>query len=514
MKKRKKWLCMVLVVVMVVSILGGCGKKGSSDANKSSGDSAKNSATSDSGKLDTSKEVELVMYVIGDRPAGQDVVDENLNKLLKQKLNCTLNINWIPWADYTNKYPLLFSSGEEFDMAYTAIWLNFSSLVRKGAFMSLDDLWPAYAPKNFSRQSDSAKQEANIDGHYYCVPTMLATYDAYGPLYRTDILKGTDWNGKMENFQDIEKYCDLVKKTNPEMQPIDIFSSGSEWDDTWMRSLGYRSTTGATNDFLFFDPNQDNPKLFSYYESDKTPEFLDMMTRWNEKEFFPKSALSDTDSTKTQNGKAAMRTVNIDKYQNYATIHPEWTYKYVNFVKDVAHQPYSQNAMVIPTTSKNPERAMALWDLITNDKEVYDAFYYGVLNTTYTLNDKGEYKITDTNNYAVSNMWAARTMEFNRNVEGTPVDYNTMKQGFETNIKAGQGSEKYAAFTIDTSSIETEYAACQNVQQQYWWPLELGYTDAKKGLQEYKKKMEAAGIENIRKEIQRQLDEYIANQNK
>ena len=63
---------------------------------------------------------------------------------------------------------------------------------------------------------------------------------------------------------------------------------------------------------------------------------------------------------------------------------------YSNMVKDVAHLPYTQDCMVISNTSKNPERAMALWDLITNDQEVYDAFYYGVEGTSYELNDEGQ----------------------------------------------------------------------------------------------------------------------------
>lgn len=509
MKRNKVILCLALVVVMLGSLLGGCGKKsGTSSGDKST---AENAGGSTSGTLDTSEEVELVMYVVGDRPAGQDVVDENINKLLKEKLNCTLKTNWIPWADYANKYPLLFSSGEEFDLAYTATWLNFSALARKGAFMSLDDIWPTYAPKNFANQSDSAKQEATIDGHYYCVPTMLATYSAYGPTYRTDIMEGTGWDGKMENFQDIEDYCDIVKKTHPEMEPIDIYSAGSEWDDVYMWNLGYASSKGASNDFLFFDPKEESPKLFTYYESKEIPSFLDTMKRWNEKGFFSKSALSDTDSTKTQNGKAAMRVHNIDTYAGYYTMHPDWGFKFANLDSDVSHLPYIQDAMVISNTSKNPERAMALWELMTSDREVYDAIMYGVLNTTYTLNDKGEYTITDINNYSTSDMWAMRTNELNRSAAGTPEDYNKTKEGFETKIKAGEGAEKFAAFAIDTSSIETEYAACQSVHQQYWWPLELGYTDATTGLKEYQEKMEAAGIEKVRAEIQKQLDAYIAN---
>jgi putative aldouronate transport system substrate-binding protein len=458
-----------LVLTLAASLLTGCGKE-------------KTAAAAD-------ETTNLVMYVIGDRPAGQDKPDAHFNELIKDKINCTLTVNWIPWADFTNKYPLLFSSGEEFDMAYTAAWLNFTSLAQKGAFRNLDELWPKYAPKNFARQSEAAKQEATVDGHYCCVPTLLATYTAYGPIYRTDIMEGTGWNGKMDTFADIEAYCDIVKKTHPEIDPIDIYAQGSEWDDTYMYSLGYRSSKNATNDFLFYDPQQKNPKIITYYECNTIPQFLDMMARWNKKGFFTKSALADTDSTKTQNGKAALRTHNIDTWQGYAVLRPEWKFKYQNMNKYVTHLPFTQDAMVISNTSKNPEKAMELWELITNDREVFDAFFYGILGTTYSLNDKGEYKILDPNLYALSDMWAARTIEFTRNGEGTPDDYQVQKEGFETFMKTSPEAGhavKFEAFSIDTSKIETEYAACQNVHQQYWWPLELGYTDAEKGLAEYK----------------------------
>ena len=131
-------------------------------------------------------------------------------------------------------------------------------------------------PNNFAKTTDAAKQQATVDGHYYCIPSQLSTYRAYGPIYRTDIMEGTDW------------------------------------DDTYMFSLGYLPSKGSTNDFFWFDPTQENPQLFTYYETEETPDFRTMMTRWNEKDFFTKSALSDTDSTKTQNGKAGMRTLRKD----------------------------------------------------------------------------------------------------------------------------------------------------------------------------------------------------------
>ncbi len=122
-------------------------------------------------------------------------------------------MNWIGWAEYPNKYPLLFSSGEKFDMAYTATWLNYSSLAQKGAFKSLDEMWPKYAPKNFERQSESALQQATVDGHYYCIPTLLATYSAYGPIYRTDILEAHGLerkDGEFCGFGGLSGCCEVL----------------------------------------------------------------------------------------------------------------------------------------------------------------------------------------------------------------------------------------------------------------------------------------------------------------
>lgn len=513
MKKASKLISALLTAAMVGTLLAGCGSSSGTTAPESAsdkGNASTEAASSGETGLDTSEEVELVMYVVSNEPAKQQELTDNMNKIFKEKLNCTLKINYIGWAEYPNKYPLLFSSGEAFDMAYAATWLNFSALAQKGAFMNLDELWPTYAPDNFAMQSETAKQQATIDGHYYCVPTLLATYAAYGPMWRTDLVEGTDWDGKMESFEDMERYMDLIKANHPEIEPYDVNSAGSEMDDLFMYNNGMYAIKGSTNDFLFIDPTEENPKLFTYYEYEKTPEFLEMMNRWNEKGFFSKSALSDTDTEKTKNGKAALKIHNIDTFTGLVIDKPEYSFDYANLVKDVSNLSFTQDAMVISNTSKHPERALALWNLITTDREAFDAFFYGIKDVSYELNDKGEVKTLDPDNYAASAMWAARTTELNRDGIGTPERTNELKKEWDAYIKDGVGSQKYRSFVLDTSSIETEYAACQNVHQQYWWPLELGYTDPVSGLKEYQEKMEAAGIEKVREVLQQQLDAYVA----
>ena len=109
-------------------------------------------------------------------------------------------------------------------------------------------------------------------------------------------------------------------------------------------------------------------------------------------------------------------------------------------------------------------------------------------------------------------MWAARNSQFHLDTAGSPEDLKEWKASFDEKITDGVGCQKYRSFVLDTASIETEYAACQSVHQQYWWPLELGYTDVKTGLAEYQEKMKAAGVDKVKEVLQQQLNEYVANQ--
>ena len=507
---KKKLVAALLAATMTLGLLAGCGSSGDTS---SSGDAASSGSSSEagaSGEVDTSKEVELVMYVSSDRPSGLDIVDENINAILKEKLNCTLKINWIGWAEYAQKYPLLFSSGEEFDMAYCAGWLGFTSLAQRGAFMALDEMLPTYAPDNYAMQSESALQQATVNDKLYAVPTLLPTYTSYGSIYRGDIAAEAGITDTIDTFEEVEQFADYVVANHPEMEAIDQYSAGPELSLVWTRMNGLMDVDSNIR-YLFCDPSEEHPTVKALYDLDGAVEFYQMCKNWSDKGYWSKSALADTDSQKTQNGKAAMRFHNIDSWSGLTVLHPEWDFQFGTMTSDVAHLPYMQDCMVISNTSKNPERALAFWNLVTTDQEVYDAFYYGVLGTSYELNDEGQFTVLDTDLYATSAMWAARTLDLNRNQAGVPESYDTIRAGWEETIKEGVGSEKFTGFVMDTSSISTEVAACTNARQQYGWPLELGYTeDVEASIEEYRTAMQAAGIDTVIEECQKQLDAYLA----
>ena len=47
-------------------------------------------------------------------------------------------------------------------------------------------------------------------------PPCWGTYSASGPTYRTDILEGTDWDGKMETIADYEEFLSMPKRLLPD----------------------------------------------------------------------------------------------------------------------------------------------------------------------------------------------------------------------------------------------------------------------------------------------------------
>lgn len=91
-KNLRKALAVSMAIAMTGGLLAGCGNSSSSGSSNSGTTNSGSTASAD-GELDTSEFVELSMYVISDRPSGQDEIDENLNKLLKEKLNCSLKVS-------------------------------------------------------------------------------------------------------------------------------------------------------------------------------------------------------------------------------------------------------------------------------------------------------------------------------------------------------------------------------------------------------------------------------------
>ena len=105
MKKNvKKLAALSMSAALAAGMLAGCGNKEDAGQGGSGGD--------------TSEYVELKMYLLGDRTPDFDEVYGEINNILKEKLNCTISVDFLSWGEHDTKYSLLFAGEEEFDLVF------------------------------------------------------------------------------------------------------------------------------------------------------------------------------------------------------------------------------------------------------------------------------------------------------------------------------------------------------------------------------------------------------------
>ncbi|WP_349405561.1 DUF3502 domain-containing protein, partial [Clostridium perfringens] len=72
-------------------------------------------------------------------------------------------------------------------------------------------------------------------------------------------------------------------------------------------------------------------------------------------------------------------------------------------------------------------------------------------------------------------------------------------------------TSKILGFKFDTEPVTTQISAVNNVLQEFERSLYTGSVDPVKGLEDLNKKLAASGLNDIKDEMQKQLDEWKAS---
>jgi len=144
---------------------------------------------------------------------------------------------------------------------------------------------------------------------------------------------------------------------------------------------------------------------------------------------------------------------------------------------------------------------------------VLDTLTWGVEGVDYEVNDDGtltypEGVTADTVTYHTADfLYGDRLLVTPWEGEGADIREKQAASN-ETAEKS-----KYFGFTVDSTDVSTEYAACKNVIDQYKPLLSSGSEDdLESTYEQFKSELEAAGIQTIIDTYQAQLDEWLAQQ--
>ena len=540
--KAKKRVSLLLVFVMLATVLCACGSKDSGTqetATKESSETQKQEETPaqteaeepeeaakpESTGPDISEEVTLVMYLIGDRPVDNDEVFAKINERLKAEINATIDVKFMSWSEYEQKYPLIFASGEDWDIIYTADWCFYNAQATKQGYYEITrEALETYAPMSAETRYPEAGEQAKVNDKVYMLPMNYKEITAYVYMARGDLM---DKYGitSVASLDEAESYMDAIVENEPSLIPIDV---GSDYDKLFLYDRMWKKANWESEEKVIgVGPWQamasvseldDSAAVLGNFDQ---PEFLDVITRlkdWKDRGFWSKNAVVNTQNNTEsfQAGKSALALMNANTAKSvYASVtaeHPEWDVRVFDAQDGVPPvlNSYLANGMSIFSKSKNPERALMALDYLRNDEEVNSLFCYGIEGKHWEASGDGTLvSLPDSSNYAYDSNcnWGVRNDAYWRVIEGGIPNLPELNKGWQDTAR----SERYQTFVFNDESVKNEIAAIGEIFDTDYKLLGLGFTDDPEAdIAKLREKMEAAGAQKVYDEIQKQALEFIA----
>lgn len=171
------------------------------------------------------------------------------------------------------------------------------------------------------------------------------------------------------------------------------------------------------------------------------------------------------------------------------------------------------NLWYIPYTSEQPARAMQVLNEMYTNPDLANIFIYGVEGTHYVMTDSAQGLIdypegVDPGSLGYSSdpwMWPNELISHKWSSDGASIWDDTIT----FNENAVQSPAK--GFAWDSTPVANEIVACNTVLAKYRDGLDTGELDPEIAIPRMAAELDAAGIQNILDEKQRQLDEWLAD---
>lgn len=530
---KQKFLAVLLTAVMAAQILAGCGSKtsGNNVQEPAGGDAGTVADQAEEGAapagLDTSTFVTINGYLIGSPNTDFELMQDELNKKLKEDLNCEMKVTFIDWGVLSSKYPLALA-GEECDWIFTGDWCYYASEAAKHAFLELTpEMISQYMPLEYAAVSEEGWKQCNIKDKCYMIPSPTPDIKGQGFVIRKDLADkyGVD-TSKIKTIWDLDEYLAAVKQNEPTIIPINM-NNGYDKNKLMFALI---SAQGAyINDYnqglfqAFCGTDEMPDDIYAFYDDEmveKIQKASAKIKEWYDKGYINQDALAATTASEAnfENGISAVSFSNSGGglQLEEKCIAQGWEvlrYYGSSIEGHQARNAYTNNGVAVSAMSKNPERTMAALDLLINDPDYVNLLTYGVEGIHYVINDEGVVDYPEGfNNNNTRYDWSNNGWWFlNKDIKLKCVNETQAYLDDRDNLLENILIEDPAvAFIFDTDPVKTEFANVQNVLTQYWDPLCVGNVkDVDAALEELNKQLSVAGYEKVMEEAKRQFAEYM-----
>lgn len=513
--RKKRLVSMGLALAMGISLLAGCGNEGGTS---NEGDSSNNPQTENNntntdneatGDVDLSEPVELVWYLVGTPQDDQETVFAEVNKVLKEKLNTTVDFNIIDWGSYDDKMQVMIATNEPFDMCFTSDWTNpYVSNAQKNAFYPLTDLLENYGQNIMEQVPESYWGATKVNGEIYGVVNYQVSARINGVSFPADTVEELGYDiSQIDSLSDLTDYFEVVAEKKPDMVPF-LGGAGNTIPvlNDFETGYLYETITGPVG------VSADDPtKAINLLETDKFMELCKLKKEWYDKGYVRKDVASITDS------KAEVKTHNYAAFETgVGPGSPETESNNAGFTV-VQAQTYPamlstgsiQAALTaISANCEHPERAMMVLDYLFEDKETYNMLCYGIEGTHWEKVNDYSLRVIEEGGYNPGIAWEFGSWFNAMLLEGQAEDlWDQLKE-----VNATALTSPTLGFVYDSTNVKTETAQVTALMDEYMPGLNAGSVDPEVVIPELNEKLKEAGIDKIMEDLNTQLETWVNSQ--
>jgi len=442
--------------------------------------------------------IELQWYLRGNEPDGFDRVAEEANAYIKRKLGVKVNFHFLDDESYELEKDRLIESGETVDIMFVPNLWSYKEDISKGCYLSLDELLDQYAPKTKEILGEVLKC-VEVGGKIYGLPVITGRHVfASGISFRSDLLKKYNISvGHVKKLEDVEPILKLIKEKEPSVIP---FVYGS-----------FELSYNALN-LTPLDDNADAPgvlrndekeiKIYNEFTLPETMDYLKTLYRFSRLEFI--DVPHDTDTAKEQGMVFAELHGEMNPLHNEESEY-EWTNVY--FGEPVIGNSAVETINAVSASSKYPEKALELQELINTDRYLTNLFHFGIEGEHYV---KVSENVIDTNESTSEYLTDLNRMIGNRYLDYTRKSEDPDKYADLKAFNDRATASKTLGFKYDFVPVFDEDLACWEVKFLHLAMIYVGAYDPEEYLPIMNDALIEAGVEKVIAEKQRQYQEWLS----
>ena len=467
---------------------------------------------------------ELNLYLPGSVEPDQEMVEDAINVLLHERLNCKLDIRITEWNLWSSRYPILLSSGEPVDMMFTASYFGYLQDVARDAFLPLDGLLATYGQGIESVMLQGYLDAARVKDVLYAIPVNKDTGQGWGIIANKEMADtlGVDF-ADVRHLEDLEPILEKAVETLPPGTTPLFLSS----DLSMFQLIGATRASGEIGlqdrsrfvqfeDGLYYD--MDRQKALPIYEEPVFMAQCEMVRSWF------KAGYINPDVTTTQRtSREAMQEgdifmhvqaqtpVHLNQWQN-ETGRELYAAELVGSVKET--QSMTGALTVLPVGCRDPERAMMVINAFWTERDLKNLFTWGIEGRHYVRDHDNIIRLPNgvtaasQSGYNPGNFWRfgnAYLLDVWNNEH--PRKWEQLRAYCET-----MRESSLLGFSFDGSLVRRELAARAKQYDELGPLLVNGVMEPAVVLARLREADEKAGLDRICDEMERQVARWLEEQ--